>query len=192
MHRIKDYLCLIFICFSMSAVSQSWSIELRPSLHVPTSELFQQQLRIGNGFELTGTFALEEHMDFYGGLIWRRFDTNDSHDEADIELIQKGVALGALFFFKRKNLQKTSLYVRTGLTIANAVSRSTEESFNVNSRIAAGFDVGMGLKIKSLDGWSLLPELRYSEAAYGYDQNSVKERLPINHIAVSIALSKNF
>jgi opacity protein-like surface antigen len=98
-------------------------------------------------------------------------------------LIQKGVTLGGLCFFKRKNLQKTCLYVRTGLTIANAVSRITEESFDINSSIAAGFDVGLGLRIKSLDGWSLLSELRYSEASYGYDQHSNSDRLGVNNIA---------
>jgi hypothetical protein len=66
------------------------------------------------------------------------------------------------------------------ITIANAVSRSTEESFTVNSRTLR-FDAGMGLKIKSLmDG--LFTRTAVQRGRFG-DMITMEGGLPINYIA---------
>lgn len=182
---------LLFICLlSKTAISQSWSIEARPTLNFPTTKVFDQTLRVGNGFELTGVHRLLPRIDLYASLTWKRFDTDEDFDEIDIEIVQKGVGLGAQWFLKNPDDHTSTFFLRSGISIASAISRSDNPIFEVNSRIAIGIDLGIGIKFKSAGQWHFLPELGYSNASYHHGSN--QQFITLNQFTISIAARRDF
>ena len=189
MSHLHYYLLFIYI-FSTTAIAQTWSIEARPTLNFPTSKVFDQKLRLGNGFELTGVHRFQPRIDLYASLTWKRFDTDEDFDESDIEIVQKGVGLGAQWYWKNPDHKTATLFIRSGISIASARSHSDDPNFDVDSRIAVGIDLGIGVKFKSAGKWHFLPELGYGNASYGY--GSDHQYITLNQVTFSIAARRDF
>lgn len=176
---------------ALKTYGQQYNVELRPTLHFPTRSVLYQNLRIGNGIELAGIYNISTRTDVYAGVLWSRFDTDESRNEEDIEYTQKGIVLGALFNFKIIEKQKHLLYVRTGLTYSNVASSSVIDTANFQSKNAIGTQVGLGMRIKSLGNWSILPELRYSSSSHRIDVTSGNDLLSFNTIAITVAIRRS-
>lgn len=192
-HHLAIKIGFLMLCnlIALQSYGQQYNVELRPTLHFPTRTVLDQNLRIGNGIELTGVYNVSNRTSVYAGLLWNRFDTDESRNEEDIEYTQKGIVLGTLFNFKIIEKQKHLYYIRTGFTYSNVASSSVIETANFESKNAIGTQLGLGMSIKSLGHWSILPELRYSSSSHRKDVTSGNDLLSFNTIAITVAIRRS-
>ncbi|WP_298327492.1 hypothetical protein [uncultured Dokdonia sp.] len=189
---MKHLFQLLLLGLTMSSYAQVWSVELRPTLHIPTREVANQKLRIGNGLELTGVLSIGKHTDVYGGLIWNRFDTDEGFEESDIEFIQKGFLFGGMVSFSILESQKNPFYVRAGLTLMTVDTERTEGNFIIKTDPAIGTHLGLGMKIISLGNWHMLPEVRYENSSHRYHEAGEYRHISFGNISITAALRRSF
>ncbi|AEE20318.1 hypothetical protein JM84_2343 [Dokdonia sp. Hel_I_63] len=189
---MKHLFQLLLLGLTMSSYAQVWSVELRPTLHIPTREVANQKLRIGNGLELTGVLSIGKRTDLYGGLIWNRFDTDEGFEESDIEFIQKGFLFGGMVSFSILESQKNPFYVRAGLTLMTVDTERTEGNFIIKTDPAIGTHLGLGMKIISLGNWHVLPEVRYGNSSHRYQEAGEYRHISFGNISITAALRRSF
>tara|TARA_R110001632_G_scaffold78767_7_gene176527 strand:- start:1892 stop:2431 length:540 start_codon:yes stop_codon:yes gene_type:complete len=164
---------------------ETWSASFRPSLHFPTRKVFNHPLRIGNGVEVTVDYSVGKQTKTYAGLIWNRFDVDQGFNEADIEYIQRGFVFGAMYFFKVLPNQKNPLYIKAGLSFMDVKARSDDATLNINTRWALGTQLGLGMKIASLERLYILPELRYGSTSNAYNSQGSQQSLSFGNVTIS-------
>ena len=189
---MKNIIQLILLLITVSSYAQVWSVELRPTLHIPTREVLNQPLRIGNGLEVTGVLSIGKRTDVYGGLIWNRFDTDEGFEESDIEFIQKGFLFGGMVSFSIIETQRNPFYVRAGFTLMTVDTERTEGNFIIKTDPAIGTHLGLGMKIISLGKWHVLPELRYGNSSHRYQEAGEYRYLSFGNISITAAIRRSF
>ena len=190
---MKNALLIVSLIVTICANSQdSWAVSLRPTLHFPTRKLLNKPVRIGNGIELTGAYTLSTRTEMYAGIMWNRFDTDEEYMEENTEFIQRGVLLGALFFFTFFEHQENPFYARAGLTVMDAETSSTISAQKIRTAVAVGNQVGLGMKIKSIGKWYLVPEICFGSSSHRYTNNGVDRFLTFGHVSITGAIQRKF
>lgn len=183
---MKRLLILITCLMTTSLIAQEkWSASFRPSLHFPTRKVLNHPLRIGNGVEVTVGYTVGTQTKIYGGLIWNRYDADRGYNEADIEYIQRGIVLGGMYFFKVLPNQKNPLYIKAGLSFMDVNAQSEDATFDFNTRWALGTQLGVGMKIASLEKLYILPELRFGTTSNAYNFQGSQRYLSFGNVTIS-------
>lgn len=183
---MKRLLTLIICIITTSVIAQeTWSASFRPSLHLPTREVLNDPLRIGNGVEITASYSVSSQTKIFGGLIWNRYDADRGYNEADIEYIQRGIVLGGMYFFNILPNQKNPLYIKAGLSFMDIKARSLDAALDINTRWAVGTQLGVGIKIASLEKLFILPELSYGTTSNAYDFQGSQRYLSFRNVTIS-------
>lgn len=120
----KISLLLMFMIGSTCFSQERWNVTFRPSLHIPTAEVFNRPLRIGNGLDLTAGYRWTDPFQLYAGLTYNLFDNEEDPEEQTIELKQLGVLIGGRYFFKLLRNQNSPFYLRAGLMFSAIASKN--------------------------------------------------------------------
>ncbi len=69
-HHLAIKIGFLMLCnlIALQSYGQQYNVELRPTLHFSTRTVLDQNLRIGNGIELTGVYNASNRTSVYAGL----------------------------------------------------------------------------------------------------------------------------
>ena len=95
MRKYNFLLALVIILISFTVKSQEkWAVEFRPGLNFPTSDMGNNDAKIGFGFEFTGAYKLMPHLAVYAGLGWNEFKGEDKITRENVTFKESGYTFG--------------------------------------------------------------------------------------------------
>jgi outer membrane protein W len=188
----KIILLLMFAIGSTCFSQQTWSVTFRPSLHIPTAEVVNGPLRIGNGLDLTAGYRLTVPFKLYAGLTYNLFDNEEDPEEQIIELTQLGILIGGKYFFKISHDQINPFYLRAGLMFTSIASKSNDALFNFDTDASVGTQLGIGWEVELTENWFFLPELRFSSSSNNYNNDGVSGNVKLKYLSITAGLMHAF
>lgn len=190
---MRNYILLFLLVMGFFTVAQEkWSATFRPTLHIATRNVFHEPLRLGNGADITVSYALKTQFTFYAGITYNIFDTDDNYDEENIELKQYGATLGGLYFFNLSHDQRSEFYIRAGIMVTDIESRSVNDAFDINTDWAIGTQLGIGWKLEPSQNWFILPEMRYSNSSNAYSLGDEHGHIRLSYISITAGIMHSF
>lgn len=190
---MKNGVLLLLLMVGFFTVAQeNWSFTFRPSLHFPTREVFNEPLRLGNGFDITADYTLNKHSHVYAGWTYNVFDTDEDFEEENINLKHSGLMAGALYYFNVYKNQKSPFYIRAGITYTSIDADSENRDFIIETDWSIGTQLGIGWKLQPTQNWFFLPELRYSSFSNAYEFDNTKSYVNLTHVTFSLGLMHSF
>lgn len=171
-------------CFSQP----TWSVSFRPSLDIPTANVFNGPLRIGNGLDLTAGYKLTAPFRLYTGLTYHLFDNEEDTEGQIIDLKQLGAVVGGRYFFKILRDQNSPFYISTGLLFTSIVLKSNDGLIDFDTDTALGVQLGIGCELKLSENWFFLPELRFSSSSNDYKNNGDTGNIKLEYLSITAGL----
>jgi opacity protein-like surface antigen len=188
----KILFLLMFVIGSTCLSQEAWSVTFRPSLHIPTVNVFNRPLRIGNGLDLTAGYRWTDPFQLYTGFTYNLFDNEENAEEQIMELRQFGVLLGGRYFFKISPHQNNPFYLSAGLLFSSITSKSNDALFNFDSDASVGSQLGIGWELELTENWFFLPELRFSSLSNDYIIDGVSGTIALKYLSITAALMHTF
>lgn len=188
----KILLLLMFVIGSTCFSQETWSVTFRPSLHIPTAEVFNRPLRIGNGLDLTAGYCWADPFQLYVGFTYNLFDNEENTEESTMEFKQLGVLIGGTYFFKILSHQNNPFYVRAGLLFSSITSKSKDALFNFNTDASVGNQLGIGWELELTKNWFFLSELCFSSSSNDYINDGISGNIKLNYLSITAGLKHTF
>jgi len=188
----KILFLLMFMIGSTCFSQESWSVTFRPSLHIPTAEVFNGPLRIGNGLDITAGYRWTDPFQLYVGLTYNLFDNEEDPEEQTIELKQLGVLIGGRYFFKLLRNQNSPFYLRAGLMFSSIASKSNDGLVNFDTDASIGTQLGLGWELELTENWFFLPELRFSSSSNDYKNDGTSGTITLKYLSITAGLMHTF
>src|SRR5690606_946764 len=86
-------IALLFFSFTVKA-QEKWSVEFKPGLTFPISDVCSTEAKVGYGFEIVGAYKLMHHLAAYAGWGWNQFKGEDRFSKDDVILNETGYTFG--------------------------------------------------------------------------------------------------
>ena len=181
---------ILLISFNLKA-QEKWTVEVRPSLSFPTSDVGNTDTKIGFGFELTGAYKIMPHLAAYTGWGWNQFKGEDKLSNEDVTLNETGFTFG----FQIIHPIGTSAFSYIGR--AGAVYNHIELENNAGNITADadhhfGWQVAAGIDYEFAPNLSLRPMLRYRAFSNDLEIANVITDLKLNTISFGVGLAWDF
>ncbi|HET7275049.1 MAG TPA: hypothetical protein VFI91_07695 [Longimicrobiaceae bacterium] len=168
--------------------SNSLSVELRGELAYPTATLNDRfDLESGFGFGIAGKYAIAPILTLYAG--WDRFEFDGGAEDAGVELVDRGVRLGAqvessepvgpITPFATAGL----IFNRASLEITN--SRGTTK---ISGERSVGYEIGGGGLIPLIENFWLVPEVRFRSHPSSWEAATGATEVRITYFALNLGL----
>lgn len=180
----------LLISFTMKA-QEKLSLELRPGLSFPTSDLGNTDAKIGYGFEFTGAYKLMPHLAAYAGWGWNQFKGEDSFSKDQITFDEYGYTFG-FHIIRNIGTSSFSYFASAGaiynrIKLENNVSRITADTDH-----GFGWQAALGIDYEFGYNFSLRPTLRYRSLSRNVEMDNLSTQLKLNHISFGIGLVRDF
>ncbi len=169
-----------------------WSVELRPNLDFPTTELADEDLNTGFGLEATVNFRFMEHVSAYLGWGFNTFNASDSYESEDIDVDETGYTFGFLFIHPIGSSQKVSFLARAGGIYNHIEVENEEGDIIADSGHNVGWEAGAGVQFELGQGWSLRPQLGYRALSGDIEMDNFTSDFDMNYVSFGIGLAKFF
>lgn len=140
-----------------------WSLEFRTGAAVPTTELADDDLGTGLGFEGNVGYHLYQHVSLYAGWDWTHFNADQSFAGSDMDFEETGYVFGLQWEHPFQGEVGNGLagWIRAGASLKHIEVEDDEGDLVTDSDHGLGWEVGAGLSIPLGTNWRLTPGLRY-------------------------------
>jgi opacity protein-like surface antigen len=179
----------IFIGLMQSTKAQGrWSAEFRPGFNIPVSDLGEENLGLGFGFEFKAAYLLMPHMKMYGGWSWNGFETDTQIMRNRVQLDETSFTFGAELRLPITEPPVT-YFVRGSGVYGKIKLEDNQGNFNGSSNYGLGWQLGAGVEIALTDYWSIKPDLRYRSLSRDVEVNSMMMNVNLQYFAVGVGIS---
>ncbi len=189
----KLWVFLDFLLFSFPLIGQEkWSLEFKPSINFPSTELGETSLETGFGFELLGAYKISPQFDIYAGWGWNQFNTKEALINEEIDVNETGYSFGLKFTNPFLNFVKTS-YVLSAGGIYNHLELEDRFGDTIgDTGHGLGLQVAVGLEYFIAENWSLRPEMRYRSFSKDFTFRNFSEELDHKYISIGLGIAIRF
>ena len=192
---MKKYSFLIAIAFLLISFSvkaqEKWSVEFRPGLNFPTSDLGNIDTKTGFGYEVTGAYKLMPHLSVYAGWGWNQFNGEDIFSKEKFTFDESGYTFG--FQVIRPIGTSRFSYVGSAGAIYNHIRlENNAEGITIDTGYGFGWQVALGIDYEFAPNLSFRPMLRYRSLARNVEIDSLSTDLKLKYISFGIGLAWDF
>jgi len=181
---------ILLISFTVKA-QEKWSVEFRPGLNFPTSDIGNTDAKIGFGFELTGSYKIMPHLSAYAGWGWNEFKGEDRFSFEDITLEETGYTFGFQFIHPI-GTSSVSYAARAGAVYNHIELENIAGDITANSGHGFGWQVAVGVNYEFTPNLFLCPMIRYHSLSRDLEIANVSTDLKLNYISFGIGLAWEF
>jgi len=193
MKPFKYSIFLSFLLLSLNLMGQDkWTLEFKPGLNFPSTDIGETSLQTGFGFELIGAYKISPQFDAYAGWGWNQFTTKKALITEESDIRETGYCFGLKFSNPFLNFSKT-FYVLNAGGIYNHLE--VEDRFNEtlgDTGHGFGWQASIGLEYFIADNWSLRPELRYRFLSKDLTYLNITEKIEHKYISFGLGLAVSF
>jgi opacity protein-like surface antigen len=166
-----------------------WSVEIRPSLNFPLTNVAGADINTGFGIEGTALYRVLPHTSVYAGWGWSLYpQENRNADEVSNE--ETGYTFGIQFLHPIA-ASNTKYFVKGG-GIYNHLEVEEGNHVTSNSGHKLGWQLETGLSFRISDLYSINPGVRYRELSGNINRNGTRTPFHLHTIALSVGVMKNF
>lgn len=181
----------VFMLATNLVLGQRFSAEFRPGLNFPTTNLMEENLETGFGFEVKAGYNIMPHLKGFAGWGWNRFETESIPMEEPAELIERGFIFG---------MELTLPITEAPVTYFLGVSAVLEEfkleieemGLSARSNFGLGWQLNAGVEIHLDEQWSLRPDLRYRSLSNDLNIDGTTTEVDLNYIALGVGIRRRF
>ncbi|SRX72960.1 outer membrane beta-barrel protein [Aequorivita antarctica] len=183
-------IAILLVSFTLQA-QEKWSVEFRPGLNFPTSDVGNIDAEIGYGFELTGAYKLMPHFSVYAGWGLNQFKGSDSNFNEDFTFEETGGTFG--FEIIRQIGTSAFSYLGSAGAIYNHIKLDNNAGdISVDTGYGFGWQVAAGVNYEFAPNLSLKPMLRYRSLSTDVEIENVSTDIKLNYISFGIGLALDF
>jgi len=183
-------IALLFLTVSVKA-QEKWSVEFRPGLNFPTSDIGNIDAKIGFGFEFTAAYKIMPHLAVYAGWGWNEFKGEDNFSSEDVTFQESGYTFG--FQIVRPIGTSSFSYVGSAGGIYNHIKLENNSSdISADTGYGFGWQVALGVDYEFASNLSLRPMFRYRSLSRDLEIENVSNELKLNYVSFGIGLAYEF
>ena len=192
MKKYGFLLAIVFLFFSFNVKAQEkWSVEFRPGLNFPTSDLGNTDTQVGFGFELTGAYKIMPHLSAYAGWGLNQFKGEDNLSAENFIFKETGYTFG-LQIIKPIGTSAFS-YVGSAGAIYNHIElENNDGSISADTGHGLGWQIAAGIDYEFAPNLSFRPMLRYRSLSRDLEIENVSTNIKLNYISFGIGLALEF
>ena len=192
---MKKYSFLVAIAFLLISFTvkaqEKWSVEFRPGLSFPTSDIGNTDAKIGYGFDFTGAYKLMPHLAVYAGLGWNQFKGEDSFSKDKITFDESGYTFG-FEIIRNIGTSSFSYYGSAGAIYNHIKLENNAGEMAIDTGYGFGWQVALGVDYEFAPNLSLRPTLRYRSLVRNVEIDSLSTDLKLNALSFGIGLAWDF
>lgn len=181
---------LVVIGFTSQA-QDKWSLEIRPNLNFPTTEVGDADINTGFGIEVALGYRFMEHLGAYAGWGYNTFNTDDAFAGSDTDFDETGYTFGLQFIHPFNN-SSISYLIRAGGIYNHIEVENGEGDITADSGHGLGWEVGAGLQIDLGSQWNLRPQVGYRALSREIDFDSTTIDIDLNYLSFGVGIVKIF
>jgi hypothetical protein len=166
-----------------------WTMEIRPSLNFPLTNLAGADINTGFGIEGTVLYRFLPHTSAYAGWGWSLYPQENS-DADEVSNEETGYTFG-IQFLHPINRSSTNYFVKGG-GIYNHLEVEEGDHVTSNSGHKLGWQLETGLSFRINDLYSINPGMRYRALSGNINRNGTRTPFNLHTIALSVGVMKNF
>lgn len=177
-----------------TVAQDKWSVELRPNLNFPTTELGDADIKTGFGFEAAVGYRFMEHLGAYIGWGYNTFNTDDSSfaGPGDTDFDETGYTFGLQFIHPIGTSQNLSYLVRAGGIYNHIEVENDAGDITADSGHGLGWEIGAGVQIDLGNKWNLRPQIGYRALSRDIEIGGDTTDVDLNYLAFGVGLAKIF
>ena len=180
---------ILFISITVKA-QEKWSVEFRPGLSFPVSDMENIDAKIGFGFEFTGAYKLMPHLAIYAGWGWNEFKGENKASSEDVVFQESGYTFG--FQIIRPIGTSSFSYVGSAGAVYNHIELENQLGETSDSGYGFGWQLALGVDYEFATNLSLRPMLRYRSLSRDLQIENVASNLKLTYISFGIGLAWEF
>ncbi|MCW5518615.1 porin family protein [Aureitalea sp. L0-47] len=191
--RLKyTFICALVVFAITTSVAQSrFSAEFRPGFNIPTSDLNEENLGLGFGFEVKAAYKMMPHLKAYGGWGWNSFKTDAKDMNDELELTENSFTFGFELQLPVTDPPVTYFLYGGGL-LGQLKIEDMSNTINASSDYGLGWQLGGGVEFVLTDYWSLKPDVRYRSLSREFMIMNIPSEVDMNYFAVGLGVMGNF
>ncbi|CAM3369856.1 outer membrane beta-barrel protein [Aequorivita lipolytica] len=192
MKKYNFLLITVILLISFTVKSQEkWSVEFRPGLSFPTSDVGNTDTKIGFGFEITGAYKIMPHLAVYAGWGWNQFKGEDRLSIEDITFEETGYTFG--FQLIRPIGTSAFSYIGSAGAIYNHIElENNAGDITADTGHGFGWQVAAGVDYEFAPNLALRPMFKYRSLSRDLEIANVSTELKLNYISFGIGLAWDF
>lgn len=192
MKKYSFLLAIAFLLISFNVNAQEkWTVEFRPGLNFPTSDIANIDAKIGYGFELTSAYKIMPHLAVYAGWGWNEFEGEDNSKTENITFQEAGYTFG-IQIIRPIGTSAFSYLARAGAIYNHVEIENNTGAISEDTGHGLGWQVTAGVDYEFAPNLSLRPMLRYRSFSRDIEIANVSTELKLNYISFGIGLAWDF
>lgn len=195
MERCSLIAAALFLLHAAPAVAQErWAAEVRAGVAFPTSDIGEEELDVGVGFEGTVRYRFLPHLAAYAGWDWFGFATEAEAEGAELDVEETGYALGLRFEhpFSGEAGSGPAYWLRAGATIDHIEVEDDEGEIVADSDHGLGWEAGGGLTVPIGESVLLTPGVRYRSLSRDLDVGDGEIPVDLRYLAADVGVVWRF
>ncbi|PHR13213.1 MAG: opacity protein [Aequorivita sp.] len=181
---------ILLFAFNLKA-QEKWSVEFRPGLNFPTSDVGNTDAKVGFGFELTGAYKILPYLVAYVGWGLNEFKGEDNLLKEDVTLKETGYTFGFQMIHPI-GTSSFSYLARAGAIYNHIEIENNSSTFNADTGHGFGWQVAAGVDYEFAANLALRPMLRYRSLFRDVTIENISTELKLNYISFGIGLVWEF
>lgn len=183
-------LAAIFAFAPPVAAQQPWAAEIRVGGAFPTVDVVGD-LGTGNGVFLEGSISYG-FMPFLGAyLAWDdvRFSPENSFAGPEVDFTSTGYIAGLRFEHPLTEAVPFDVWLRAGVRYDYLKLEDAADEIIAGTERDVGFEVGVGVAVPLVDGWTVTPGARFRAATHDVQLSpSRTEEAELRHVVVDVGV----
>jgi opacity protein-like surface antigen len=186
------FICVLLLAVATTSEAQSrFSAEFRPGFNFPVSDLDEENLGLGFGFEVKAAYKIMPHLKGYGGWGWNSFKTDSKQMNDELELTENSFTFGLELRLPVTDPPIT-YFIYGGGVWGQLKIEDMGNTINASSDYGLGWQLGGGVEFTLTDYWSLKPDVRYRSLSREFMIMNIPSEVDMNYFAVGLGIMGKF
>jgi hypothetical protein len=197
--KVINCILVLFLCnvviapLSSGLMAQDrFSLQVRPAVAFPISDLGDANLKTGFGFEGSMAYRFMPHTSAYAGWGWNKFSADQSFAGPNADFEETGYVFGLQFMHPFLRDSPFDYFVRAGVIVNHIEIEDAEGEIIADSGHGPGFQVETGLSFSLGDKWRLVPGIKYQSLSRDLELEGVSYPVDLNYFSLGLSVVRSF
>jgi len=185
---------IVFLLFTMkggiSYGQAGLTAEFRPGLSFPLDKMGGAKINTGYGFELTVAYDVIQHVGFYVGWGWKKFDADNAFLTNRVDIEETGYSAGIQYI--HRNGSSLSYLIRGGLVYNHLELEDNDGQLIADAGHGVGWQAEAGISLEIGNKWDLRPTIRYRNLPGNIEVYNGRMKVDLQYISLGVGLAKRF
>lgn len=177
----------LVLCAFTARAQNGFSLEFRPGVSIPVSELGDADLSTGYGFEGTVAYYFMPHLGAYAGWSWNKFAAGQSFAGADTDFEETGYMLGLQFMHPIAD-SRFSYLLRAGGTYKHIETENSDGDILDSTPHGLGWEAGAGVGINLTDNLVLTPSVLFRSLSREIELAGTTTDVDLQYITAGVGI----